>query len=151
MFWIALGLLIYHKMAQKKFYDWEWVDEQINKIGEKLEAFEIPQFVTGVPRGGLIPAVLISHKFNIPFIGLEAAKTLPGELKKKILVVDDIADSGNTLEQIRRHNFKTATLARRYSSKYTPDLSGTEIRDDHWLVFPWENISSKPIQDYLEK
>jgi uncharacterized protein len=138
-------------MAEKKFYTWKWVDEQIDKIGEQLEGSEIPQFVTGVPRGGLIPAVLISHKFSIPFIGLEAAKTLPGDLKKKILVIDDIADSGNTLAQIQRHNFKTATLARRYSSSFSPLFVGVDIRDDHWLVFPWENIRAKSIQDYLVK
>ena len=116
-----------------------------------MEGFEKPQFITGVPRGGLIPAVLMSHKFNIPFIGLEAAKTLPGELKKKILVIDDIADSGNTLAQIERHNFQTATLARRYSATFTPSMVGQDVRDDHWLVFPWENIRSKSIQDYLVK
>jgi uncharacterized protein len=138
-------------MAEKKLYDWDWIEEQIDKIGEKLEAFEKPQFITGVPRGGLIPAVLMSHKFDIPYIGLEAAKTLPGDLKKKILVIDDIADSGNTLAQIQRHNFRTATLARRYSSSFTPTITGTDILDDHWLVFPWEQISSKAIQDYLVK
>ena len=138
-------------MAEKKLYDWNWVDEQIDKIGEKLEGFEKPQFITGVPRGGLIPAVLMSHKFDIPFIGLEAAKTLPGDLKKKILVVDDIADSGNTLAQIQRHNFRTATLARRYSSSFSPTFVGEDISDDHWLIFPWEQKSSKAIQDYLVK
>lgn len=138
-------------MAEKKLYDWNWIEEQIDKIGEKLEAFEKPQFITGVPRGGLIPAVLMSHKFDIPYIGLEAAKTLPGDLKKKILVIDDIADSGNTLAQIQRHNFKTATLARRYSSSFTPTITGTDILDDHWLIFPWEQKSSKAIQDYLVK
>ena len=138
-------------MAEKKLYDWNWIEEQIDKIGEKLEAFEKPQFITGVPRGGLIPAVLMSHKFDIPYIGLEAAKTLPGDLKKKILVVDDIADSGNTLAQIQRHNFRTATLARRYSSSFTPTVTGTDILDDHWLIFPWEQKSSKAIQDYLVK
>jgi len=138
-------------MVKKKLYTWKWVDEQIDKIGEQMEGFEKPQFITGVPRGGLIPAVLMSHKFNIPFIGLEAAKTLPGDLKKKVLVIDDIADSGNTLAQIERHNFQTATLARRYSSTYTPSMVGQDVRDDHWLVFPWENISAKSIQDYLVK
>ena len=138
-------------MAEKKLYTWRWVDEQIDKIGEQMEGFEKPQFITGVPRGGLIPAILMSHKFDIPYIGLEAAKTLPGDLKKKILVIDDIADSGNTLAQIERHNFQTATLARRYSSTFTPSMVGQDVRDDHWLVFPWENISSKSIQDYLVK
>ena len=136
---------------QKKIYSWDWVESQLQVIGEKLESIEKPQFVTGVPRGGLIPAVLISHKFDIPYIGLEAAKTLPGKLKKRVLVLDDISDSGNTLTQLRRHNFITATLATRYSTEYLPTYTGTFIQDDHWLVFPWENITAKSIQDYLVK
>ena len=138
-------------MPEKKYYNWEWVHKQIDTIGEGLETFDNPQFITGVPRGGLIPAVVMSHKFDIPFIGLEAAKTLPGNLKKKILVVDDIADSGNTLAQMQRHRFMTATLARRHSSVFNPLLVGEDINDDHWIVFPWEEKSAKPIQDYLVK
>ena len=138
-------------MAEKIRYSWQWVDQQLNTIGDKLEAIQKPKFVTGVPRGGLIPAVLLSHKFNIPYIGLEAAKTLPGELKKKILVLDDISDSGNTLKQIERHSFITATLAMRRSTTYVPEYVGEMILDDRWLVFPWEDISSNSIQDYLVK
>ena len=138
-------------MAKKEYYDWKWVDDQLESIGEKLEAIKSPEFVTGIPRGGLIPAVLLSHKFKIPYIGLEAAKTLPGALKRKVLVIDDIADSGNTLAQIERHNFITATLAVRYNSLYTPTYVGTTIEDDHWMVFPWEDTDSKTIQDYLAK
>lgn len=138
-------------MAKKEFYDWQWVDTQIDNIGEKLEAINTPKFVTGIPRGGLIPAILISHRFNIPYIGLEAAKALPGNLKKQILVIDDIADSGNTLAQIDRHNFITATLATRYSTDYLPTITGTSIGNDNWLVFPWEDFNAKAVQDYLAK
>jgi hypothetical protein len=138
-------------MAKKEYYDWQWVDTQVDNIGEKLEAISIPKFVTGIPRGGLIPAILVSHKFNIPYIGLEAAKALPGNLKKQILVIDDIADSGETFLQIKRHNFITAALAMRSDSKFTPIYVGEHIKDDHWLVFPWENKSSETIQDYLVK
>tara|TARA_R110000803_G_scaffold185038_1_gene247374 strand:+ start:375 stop:791 length:417 start_codon:yes stop_codon:yes gene_type:complete len=138
-------------MAKKEFYDWQWVDTQIDNIGEKLEAISTPKFVTGIPRGGLVPAILVSHKFNIPYIGLEAAKALPGNLKKQILVIDDIADSGNTLAQIDRHNFITATLATRYSTDYLPTITGTSIDNDNWLVFPWEDFNAKAVQDYLAK
>jgi len=138
-------------MKEKVLLDWEWVDSQIDKIGEKLEVFEKLQFITGIPRGGLIPAVLMSHKFGIPFIGLELAKTLPGDLKRNVLVIDDIADTGDTLLQLQRHKFKTATLARRYSSSFTPLIVGEDITNDDWLVFPWESINSKTIQDYLAK
>ena len=136
-------------MSRKVRYSWKWVDDQINEIGEQLEGTSIPKFVTGVPRGGLIPAVLISHKFKIPYIGLEAAKTLPGELKKQVLVIDDISDSGNTLKQIERHNFITATLAVRNTSDFIPTMFGDFIKDDRWIVFPWEEYSADSIQDYL--
>ena len=136
-------------MSRKVRYSWKWVNDQINAIGEKLESSDTPKFVTGVPRGGLIPAVLISHKFKIPFIGLEAAKTLPGELKKQVLVIDDISDSGNTLKQIERHNFITATLAVRNTSDFIPSMHGEFIKDDRWMVFPWEEYSADSIQDYL--
>lgn len=138
-------------MAKKEYYDWQWVDTQVDNIGEKLEAISIPKFVTGIPRGGLIPAILVSHKFNIPYIGLEAAKALPGNLKKQILVIDDIADSGETFLQIKRHNFITAALAMRNTSKFTPIYVGEHIKDDHWLVFPWEDFNAKAVQDYLAK
>tara|TARA_R100000951_G_scaffold67273_2_gene56758 strand:- start:23 stop:439 length:417 start_codon:yes stop_codon:yes gene_type:complete len=137
-------------MVKKEFYNWQWIDTQIDNIGEKLEGLDTPKFVTGIPRGGLIPAILISHKFNIPYIGLEAAKALPGNIKKQILVIDDIADSGNTLAQIHRHNFITATLATRHSTTYLPTITGSSIHNDNWLVFPWEDSSAKAIQDYLE-
>jgi hypoxanthine phosphoribosyltransferase len=138
-------------MVKKEFYNWQWVDTQIDNIGEKLEGLDTPKFVTGIPRGGLIPAILISHKFNIPYIGLEAAKALPGNMKKQILVIDDIADSGNTLAQIDRHNFITATLATRYNTDYLPTITGTSIHNDNWLVFPWEDFNAKAVQDYLAK
>jgi len=138
-------------MAKKEFYDWQWVNTQVDNIGEKLEYNPLPKFVTGIPRGGLIPAILISHKFGIPYIGLEAAKALPGGLKKDVLVVDDIADSGNTLSQIARHNFITATLATRHTTTYIPTITGTEINNDNWLVFPWEDFNAEAVQDYLAK
>ena len=59
-------------MPEKKIYTWNWVDTQLNNIGEQLEGSSKPEFVTGIPRGGLIPAVLLSHRFDIPFIGLSS-------------------------------------------------------------------------------
>lgn len=136
-------------MTQKKFYDWKWVDKQIDKIAQNLERTQLPQLITGIPRGGLIPAVLMSHRYNIPFVDLQAAIKLPEHTRKKVLVVDDIADSGVTLEKIEKYNFMTATLARRYSCTFNPLYVGEDIKNDDWLVFPWESKEAKTIQDYL--
>lgn len=136
-------------MVNKVFLSWKWVDEQLNIIGDKLEAYSQLEFVAGIPRGGLIPAVMMSHAFGIKYISYSSAKMLPGELKKKTLIIDDISDSGNTLAEADKDGFLTASLALRIGSKTVPNFAGETINDDRWLVFPWEKLDSVPMQDYL--
>ena len=83
----------------KYFLSWKWVDEQLNEIGDRLEGVEV-EFVSGIPRGGLIPAVMMSHAFGFKYISYSSAKLLPSDLRKKTLVIDDIADTGHTLNQV---------------------------------------------------
>tara|TARA_B100002019_G_scaffold287904_1_gene300641 strand:+ start:195 stop:596 length:402 start_codon:yes stop_codon:yes gene_type:complete len=132
-------------MAEKVYISWNWVDLQIQVIADKIGEGNKYVGVTGIPRGGLIPAVMLSHKLGIRYLPYrESFKQLP------ILIVDDIADSGHTLTDVGRRGFDTATLCVRYSTQYTPTYYGEEITSDKWLVFPWEENDSKPIQDYLD-
>lgn len=138
-------------MEKNKLYlSWKWVDEQINKIGDKLEGIDL-EFVAGIPRGGLIPAVMMSHAFGIKYISYSSAKMLPGDLRNKTLVVDDISDTGETMEEASKLKFITATLSIRTGTKTLPYYFGELINDDRWLVFPWEKLDSIPMQDYLVK
>lgn len=133
-------------MAEKVFISWSWVDHQINVIADKISNTNEYVAVTGVPRGGLIPAVMLSHKLGLKYIPYQQAISK----RRPILVVDDISDSGLTLTDIGAKGFKTATLCVRYNTQYTPDYYGEEITSDSWLVFPWEENDSKPIQGYLD-
>ena len=133
-------------MTQKVFLSWSWVDLQIKVIANSIQDKSEFVAVTGVPRGGLIPAVMLSHKLGLKYIPYTQAISK----KRPILVVDDISDSGLTLTDIGNKGFKTATLCARYNTRYTPDFYGEEITSDKWLVFPWEENDSKPIQDYLD-
>jgi len=135
-------------MAQKVFLSWKWVDDQLNTIGDKLEGKDL-EFVAGIPRGGLIPAVIMSHAFGIKYISYSSAKQLPKELRSKTIVIDDIADTGHTLKEAVDLGFITATLSIRIGSKTVPMYYGEHILDDRWLVFPWEKLDSVPVQDYL--
>lgn len=137
-------------MAQKVFLSWKWVDDQINTIGDKLEGREL-EFVSGIPRGGLIPAVIMSHAFGVKYISYSSAKQLPKDLRSKTIVVDDIADTGHTLKEAVDLDFITATLSIRTGTKSVPMYYGEHITDDRWLVFPWEKLDSVPMQDYLTK
>ena len=133
-------------MTEKVFISWSWVDHQINVIADKLHRTSEFVAVTGVPRGGLIPAVMLSHKLGLKYIPYQQAVSK----RRPVLVVDDISDSGLTLTDIGSKGFKTATLCVRYNTRYTPDYYGEEITSDKWLVFPWEENDSKPIQGYLD-
>ena len=95
--------------------------------------------VTGIERGGLIPAVMISHKLSIPYVT---------KINKDTLVVDDICDTGVTLKDMVA-GF-TATLHYKPTAIFTPDFYAKEVGSD-WLVYPWERKDSEAIQDYLTK
>lgn len=137
-------------MANKKYLSWKWVDDQINRIGEQLETLDHIEFVSGIPRGGLIPAVIMSHCFGVKYISYSSAKMLPLEIRKNTIVLDDISDTGHTLREANDLGFITATLALRSTTKTMPQFVGQQISTEEWLVFPWERLDSVPKQDYLD-
>ena len=126
----------------KKYLDWsdiEFAVERlaINIINSKIEIAA----VGGLPRGGLIPAVLLSHKMNIPFVSQANVKLITGN----ILIVDDICDTGNTFNIIRdiygneKHlEFEFASLFVKDSKSHLVDYYGLSVSDGIWLDFPWE-------------
>lgn len=93
--------------------------------------------ITGIKRGGLIPAVMISHKLNIPYTD---------RINKDTLVVDDICDTGETLKN--KVAGYTATLHYKKTACFTPDFYSKEVGTE-WIVYPWERGDSKTVQDYL--
>lgn len=119
-----------------------------------------PDVVVGVVRGGLIPARILVDLLEAPqfvtlqiehYMGIGAARDIP-TLKqpisapvtgKKVLVVDDIADTGKSLRLAIAHlkqqgakQTKTATLYYKPSSVLVPDFY--ERQTCNWVVFPWE-------------
>jgi hypoxanthine phosphoribosyltransferase len=102
---------------------------------------------------------MISHYWNIPLIPLQLStidhqtnniSMFNEQLKQfndhKLLIVDDIVDSGETFkiltEQIQHDNFKTAALVYNIGQTiFEPDYFSNEINkidDPKWIVFPYE-------------
>ncbi len=133
-----------------------------------------PDYVAGLTRGGLCPAVMISHYFNIPCETLKVSLRDGSECEsnlwmaedafngKKILIVDDINDSGATInwiiedwpsgcfpsnstwKNVWNNNIRFAVLVDNLASKCNikMDYVGMEINKqekDVWVEFPWEN------------
>ncbi|MFA4641331.1 phosphoribosyltransferase [Pyrococcus kukulkanii] len=145
----------------KVYLTWWQVDRAIFALADKLREYK-PDVIVGVARGGLIPAVRLSHilgdlplkVIDVKFykgIDERAEKpviTIPihGDLKdKKVVIVDDVSDTGKTLEvvieevkKLGAKEIKVACLAMKPWTSVVPDYY--VFRTDKWIVFPWEEF-----------
>ena len=141
-----------NKEVQQKDLGWSYIQYQVNKICNDIAGNKF-DVVVGISRGGLIPAVMISHKLKLPLLtmtvtlrdNLARVQSLKIKKGEKALVVDDINDSGNTLTMISEF-FKTrhihaayAVLQNKLSSNFSVDYWGSLQDNDDWINFPWEN------------
>lgn len=114
------------------------------------------EFVTGLPRGGVIPAVLFSHEYGLKYI--ESGELVRNsffidseENQRKVLILDDMADSGKTIKDyIKNTEFRVATLFVRNTTEVWPHYFGSSIVDNDWLRFPWERKDSDRQRDYVK-
>jgi hypoxanthine phosphoribosyltransferase len=177
-------------MPNKKYYDYVHIHEMVNDISFQMykDGWR-PDYIVGLTRGGLVPAVVMSNTLNIPMHTLQVnlrdhvegsesnlwmaedawgyggtfdGKPVQDEYKqKKILIVDDINDTGATLNWIKKdwqtsslpddprwltiwgNNVRIAVLIDNLSSGLCGkvDYTAKEINkaeDDVWIVYPWE-------------
>ena len=137
----------------KEFISWDLVDECVLDIAEHLIRTEINfRGVYGIPRGGALLAVMLSHKLNIPFYPLYfSTAKLEGN---DFIVIDDIADTGKTLQgyKIKDENEQGyyVTIHEHKDSIVKPDYS-VIYKEDKLIVYPFETEDSNEIQDYLNE
>lgn len=140
------------------------------QLGKIIASSYQPDIIIGVSRGGLIPAVFLSHFLKIPMIPVSFSgsqgqgdkkfteiEVLP-EIDKnlKILIVDDICDSGDTITKMIKYYNRQKNIVESavlYYKDLWPHLAITDKKHgyipsffchrigDHtgWMTFPWEN------------
>ena len=88
--------------------------------------------VYGIPRGGLCLAVAIRHHLKIPLLDLPQDNSL---------IVDDIYDSGKTLEKYK--NYKNCSYFV-LISKQDPTWFSSYIttKSNEWVIFSWECVEN---------
>jgi len=130
-----------------------------------------PEIIVGVSRGGWPPARVISDLLENPNVASVAAEFYVGvaETKgkpvitqpvsvsvkgKRVLVVDDVADTGESLSLVRScleeqgaTEVKTATIYYKPWSVMIPDYYEKETRS--WIIFPWER--KETVRKIVEK
>ncbi len=140
---------------------WNQIYEMLLEQSEKIRKNHYqPDIIVGIARGGLVPARILTDLLETPQIAtikIEfyvdiAQPSIQPILKqplnvpvnsKKILLVDDISDSGQSLKMAKQHlqekganETKIATLYAKPTTQTMPDY--VEKTADRWIVFPWE-------------
>jgi hypoxanthine phosphoribosyltransferase len=140
---------------------WSDIEELCRVLAEKIEERAVPfDVIIGISRGGWVPARLLSDILGsdeIDTVRVKFYKSVGKTAKKPvillstqidihgkdILLVDDIADTGEslaaTVEHLKEKGAKsifTLTLVKKPQSRFTPDLFVRET--PHWVIFPWE-------------
>jgi hypoxanthine phosphoribosyltransferase len=140
---------------------WEQIYALLLNLARKIRNDKFnPDILVGVSRGGWAPARVMSDLLENPelanvkaefYLGVAKTKGEPvitqpvsvSVRSKKILIVDDVADTGKSLRLVRLHlkkqgatDVKIATIYYKPWSVVTPDWYERKTSD--WIIFPWE-------------
>jgi len=130
----------------KTFITWKDYENHVDLIVNWVQSQDFSLgAVYGLPRGGLPLAVSLSHRLNLPLLMNYYDRKIVTD--KKVLVVDDIADTGQTLKNFENQHNIICTFHYHKQSIVKPNYWVAEKGDD-WIVYPWELDDSNEIQDY---
>jgi hypothetical protein len=112
-----------------------------------------PKYILGIPRGGMSVAYRIANEFErrhpdrrIPAVGRAELNLTWRNYPGMSLVVDDIVDSGRTIEPFIKNGFETLSLVVKQScpEHLKPLAWGTVLAEDKYVNFPWDEKSQSP-------
>jgi uncharacterized protein len=153
--------------------DWQGLHDRVFKLSEAVEKDNNFDVIVAVARGGLTISHILSDTLGLPITSftvssyrdLKQQENLKVTFKignklenKKILLVDDISDTGTTfirginyLHELGATEIKTAALFTKPWTKFVPDYYVEEV--DKWIIFPYEgketvqSLAKKLIKD----
>lgn len=147
--------------AEREVLTWDGFGAASRDLSRDIVASGfVPEVVVAIARGGLLPAGSIAYGLGVKNCGainvefytgigtvLEAPELLPPALDlsyldgRRVLLVDDVADSGRTLDLAVRlltdggADVRSVTIFTKPTTIIEPDYSWK--RTDRWIDFPW--------------
>ena len=141
-------------------YSWKAFEADVKVLLKKID-FSNYDILIGVAKGGLPLLVKLANKTEKKYIIVEC-HSYKGKVrervnikkfdnlsrrvveKKRILLIDDVADSGKTLEAWTEWlewlgaSVETLTLFYKPQSVVVPEWYLHEVENHQWIKFPWE-------------
>jgi xanthine phosphoribosyltransferase len=113
--------------------------------------------VVAITRGGMAPAMIVSRELDIRTVDTISIKSYDHQAQSDatviktpdmvlvgdgegVLIVDDLVDTGRTLEVVRKLMPKAhvATVYAKPKGRPMVDTFITEVSQDTWIFFPWD-------------
>lgn len=113
---------------------WDDVENYVDNV-IKIYANKNITGVYGPPRGGVILAVMISHRLAVPMLSAPC---------ENCIIVDDICDTGETLihyyknsSSLKKPKYNITTMIYNDGAAVLPEYFWGK-KENNWIVFPWE-------------
>ena len=142
------------KFKNKIYLDYDDIESMNQNLVHDVSKFK-PDIIVGITRGGLLPALHLSHHLDRPLQTIiwqtrdvnkcERDKQLQEKIDtgSRVVFVDDINDTGRTFSEISkayhgaRSNVMFISLVQKLETTH-PATAALTLNDDRWIVFPWE-------------
>ena len=127
---------------------WEEYIANIEELAGRLKNEEVDaDSILAINRGGLLIGLIFSHQLNLPLHIFHLGKPFDLHRHKKIILVDDISDTGKTfiktLMQLEQENeldaekgIYTVALHIKPETQFKPDLYHKVVTE--WVKYPYE-------------
>ena len=171
-------------MSEKLIISFEEYLDTVEKLALEINNNFKPTVLVGIMRGAAPIIDILSRILKLPTAYIviqsysgEGMEDKQGELVfardissiakeedfKKVLLVDDLSDTGLTLnksiEWLKNYQpiknqiqeIKTACLWKKKSSKFIPDFCPIKLDNDPWIVQPTEHYEEMSIDEVIEK
>jgi len=139
------------KFKEKIYINYEDVLSMCKNLEYEVSKLK-PDVVVGITRGGLVPALHLSHALDVP---METLRWQTRDTKHQednlfiresinqgltVVFVDDINDTGRTFSEIRQsyQGGMYVSLVEKTESGFVTDARSLRMDDPRWCVFPWE-------------
>jgi xanthine phosphoribosyltransferase len=140
---------------------WSVFQQDVVNLAQQIEnSNKRYEVIVAITRGGLVPSVILAHKLKIRAIDTIDLRSYSDEHEqddtvrivracdyvlihrkgKGVLIVDDLIDTGNTIEAARKMlpEADVAVVYARSNKIDSVDYYGRAKPNDTWLVFPFE-------------
>ncbi len=146
---------------EKGFHvSWDQLHRDARALAWRLQG-EAPEggwrAVVAITRGGMAPAMIVARELDIRVVDTISVKSYNHQTQSEpevikspdagvvgdgagVLIVDDLVDTGRTLEVVRAHlpRARVATVYAKPLGRAQVHTFVTEVSQDTWIFFPWD-------------